>query len=387
MAIESLYNLVFFFTSMLYLFVLGRDNELSKLELESVLETKGIKYRITDESKTVVVVDCDELNPKIINDFGGIISIAQVISNSSRIDQIEDSLSKAELYNGTKNKIEYYIDSFSTNLLSFVEDYLKDYFKSISVKALYRKESEPTKLINKDILENGVSIIVFKNYIGKIIAITNPKELKKRDLGRPEVDYMKVISLRLAKIMVNISKVKENGTLLDPFCGSGTVLQEALLKGINVIGVDSDEESIKQAEKNTAWVVKEYNLKNKFQIINYDCRKLTDKIKENSVDAVVSEPYMGPYIRKLPNMIEARDLVLELSNLYDTLFSGLKKVVKKGGRVVIIIPKIRTKENKIAFIDFKTIAEKNGFNLDAKPIPYGYKENKILREIFVLEKA
>src|SRR3989344_3016864 len=218
---------------MQYIFVLGRDQELSKLEIESVLENKGINYKVSDEGKGNIVIDCEKLKPSIIDEFGGIIKIAEVISNSSRIDHIEDNLSKVEIYNGKSNKIEYYIDSFSTNLLSFVEDYLKDYFRSIKLKALYRKSADPSKLINKEILKNGVELVIFKGYIGKTIAITNPKEFKTRDLARPKVDYMKVISIRLAKILINISKAKDSDTLLDPFCGSGTILQEALLKGIN----------------------------------------------------------------------------------------------------------------------------------------------------------
>ncbi len=371
---------------MLYLFLLGRDSELSKLEIESLLETKGIKFRITDDNKSVAVVDCDKINPEIINEFGGIIKIAEVVSSSGRIDQIEENLGKIEIYNGDKNKIEYYIDYFNTNLLSFVEDYLKDYFKSIKVKAQYRRNGEPSKLINKDILNNGVNFVVFKNYIGRVIAITNPLELKRRDLDRPEVDYMKVISIRLAKILVNISKVKKDETLLDPFCGSGTMLQEALLKGINVVGLDSDPNSIKQAQNNLNWIVKKYTVKNSFKLVNLDCRKLLNVLKENSVDGVATEPYMGPFIRNLPNMSEARNLVMDLSNLYNDLLLNLKKVVKKSKRVVIIIPKFRTRENKNVVIAFSGLAEQNGFFVAAKPIQYGYKESKLLREIYVLEK-
>ena len=371
---------------MQYIFVLGRDQELSKLEIESVLENKGINYKVLDEGKGNIVIDCEKLKPSIIDEFGGIIKIAEVISNSSRIDHIEDNLRKVEIYNGKSNKIEYYIDAFSTDLLSFVEDYLKDYFKSIKLKALYRREGEPSKLVSKNILETGINIVIFKSFIGKAIAITNPKEFKERDLARPEVDYMKVISIRLAKILVNIAKVKRNGTLLDPFCGSGTILQEAMLKGINVIGVDSDSGSISQAMKNLEWLTKKYGLKNIFKIFNIDCRKLSTTIKVNNIDAVVTEPYMGPYIRKLPTMAEARRLISELSRLYDDLLANLKIVLKNNGRIVIIMPKIRTMENRTLFLDFRAIAEKNGFLIITKPIPYGYKESKLLREIYVLEK-
>ncbi len=371
---------------MLYLFVLGRDYELSKLEIESLFEARNMKFRILDESKEAVVLDAEELNPKIIDEFGGIIKIAKVISNTSDINEIEDNLDKADLYNGNSNKIEYYIDAFSTNLLSFVEDYLKDYFRSIKLKALYRGNADPSKLINKDILKKGIELVIFKNYIGKTTAITNPKEFKTRDLARPKVDYMKVISIRLAKILINISKAKENETLLDPFCGSGTVLQEALLKGINVIGIDDEKEAVEMSEENIKWLINSYNIKKSYKIIRYDCRELNKVVKKESVDAAVTEPYMGPFIRKLPTIEEAKKLISELSNLYDELLINLKYALKKSKRLVIIIPKFRTMQNRVVFLDFRSIAEKNGFLVVNNPINYGYKESKLLRDIYVLER-
>ncbi len=371
---------------MLYLFVLGRDYELSKLEIESLLESKNIEYKVVDSSREVVVIEAKNIEPGIIEEFGGIIKIAEVISNTNRHYEIQENLEKANLYQGDKNKIEYYIDSFSTNFLSFVEDFLKDYFKSIKLKALYRKRSEPSQLAKRNILEEVLDIVIFKNFIGKTIAVSNPLELKKRDLSRPDVDYMKVISIRLAKILINISKVKKNETLLDPFMGSGTILQEALLKEINVIGIDSDEESVKQTKNNLNWLVKEYKVKNNFKIIKYDCRNLINVVKENSINCVVTEPYMGPYIRKLPTIVEAKELIFELSMLYDDLMKNLKIVLKKSSRIVIIIPKFRTRENKKVFLDFKSIAEKYNFSLISKPVHYGYKESKLLREIYILEK-
>ncbi len=370
---------------MFYLFILGRDHELSKIEIESLLESKNIEYKVMDESREVIVIETKYLDPKIIEEFGGIIKIAKVISNTNKHYEIEENLEKANLYEGNKNKIEYCVDGFSTNLLSFVVDFLKDYFKNIKLKALHSKTNEPSKLINKRILEEGLDLVIFKNFIGKTIAVSNPLEFKKRDLARPEVDYMKVISIRLAKILVNISKVKKNQTLLDPFCGAATVLQEALLKGINVIGLDTDIESVKQAEKNLQWLVKEYNIKNSYKLLNIDCTKLNN-IKENSIDGLVTEPYMGPYIRKLPTIPQAKELVLELSDLYNELLKNIKNVLKKNSRVVIIIPKFRTRENKKVFLEFRSIAESNNFSVIFKPINYGYKESKLLREIYILEK-
>lgn len=43
--------------------------------------------------------------------------------------------------------------------------------------------------------------------------------------------------------MINISGIKE-GVLLDPFCGIGSILQEAVLMGFDIRGVDIDKNCI-----------------------------------------------------------------------------------------------------------------------------------------------
>jgi len=371
---------------MIYLFVLGRDPELARIEIECVLENEPSKFRILDSSKNVAAVECEDINPKIIEKLGGIIKIAKVISNTSDPYDIENDLENCGLYSGNKNKTEYYIDHYNTHLLSLVEDFTKDYFKRMKIKALYKKTAEPSKLARKDIIRKGLNLVIYKNYIGKAIAITNPLELRARDIGRPSVDYAKVISIRLAKILINLSKIKKGETLLDPFAGSGTIMQEAMLQGVNTIGADDDQNSVNEANKNLEWVKRKYGAAGNFRIVKADARNLAEKLKGKKVDAAVTEPYMGPFIRKLPNIPEAKTTASELSMLYFDVIKNLSLLVKKGGRIAILIPIFRTRENKKIFINFRNTAESCGFSIVYEPITYGHSKNKLLRQVYVLEK-
>lgn len=369
----------------IFLFVLGRDPGLSKAEIEAYFEGRDIKLDILDSNEKIAAIRLEGLNQKTINDLGGTIKIAEVISSTNVIEEIEQNLEKHDLYRGTSNKTEYYVTAYASRLGSIVEDYLKDYLKRIRVKAIQRKGPEPTKLVKKQEKGEVLDIVVYKNYIAKTIAVTNLKEIKQRDLGRPSVDYMKVISIRLAKILINLSKVKENELLIDPFCGSGTILQEALLKGINAIGIDNDKEAIKQSRENLEWLKKNYNIKADYKLYNLDSKKISTAVKR--IDGAVTEPYLGPYIRKLPTIGQARHLVLELRELYYELIKEIHKVLKTNGRLVIIIPRIKTLEGKTVFIDFENIVKEAGYEIAHKPIQYGYSKNKIGREIYILEKT
>ena len=364
---------------MKYLFVLGRDPELSVAEIEAVLETRKIPFKLLETTQTILLLETQKKLPSLINILGGTIKIAEVLTSETRIDRIEYELQRKEFYLGTSNKITYSFDEFNSDLSSFFNDYLKDYFKQIKLKAQFRSDPTPSQLaISKDHLD----FVIFKSHIAKTIEVSNPKELKTRDLARPAVDYMKSTSLRLSKILINLSRIKKDQTLLDPFCGTGSILQEALLLGANVVGMDQDKESIEHVEKNLTWLNKKYKV-GVFHLINADAAHLTKHLKQ-LIDAVVTEPYMGPYIRNYPTMMQGRTLIQELTDLYADVLDQCQRILLKDKYVVIIIPRIKTKEGTTLFIAFDRIAEKH-FTIEQKFF-YAYPESKILREIYVLKR-
>src|SRR3989344_1309384 len=123
----------------LYLFVLGRDPELSKAEIESFLQSNNSEFEILDSDDNIAVIKLNKFNPNFADQLGGTIKIAEVISNTDDISEIEFNLEKANLYQGSKNKLSYSVSGFKTDLDSFVHDFLKDYFKSVKIKAMFKK--------------------------------------------------------------------------------------------------------------------------------------------------------------------------------------------------------------------------------------------------------
>ncbi|MCG2719179.1 MAG: site-specific DNA-methyltransferase, partial [Nanoarchaeota archaeon] len=83
----------------------------------------------------------------------------------------------------------------------------------------------------------------------------------KRDLTRPKQRPKHMISIRLARILINLSGAVEDSVLLDPFCGYGILLQEAMLMGLNVFGIDRSYECVNASEINIRWLKKKYNVK------------------------------------------------------------------------------------------------------------------------------
>ena len=380
-----------------YLFVHGRDPELSLLELISYFKKKGIQFKLETYDKIISIFSLIELDFKaVMNDLGGTVKIAEIISDTKNIEEVEYNLNNNLKYEDNE-KIKFAISSYGTDLLPFVEGYIKNRFKRECIRGIYKKPQRkftrklmPSKLVG--ILGVGFELVLYKEYIAKTVAVFNPNDYKKRDLGRPKKDYMRAISIRLAKIMINLSQAREGGLLLDPFCGYGTVLQEALLMGVNVIGVDIEKESIKASEENLEWLKKNYEFNKDFRLINGDSRGLS-KLLKSEVDAVVTEPYLGPYIKKLPTVEEAKTFSNKLNELYYGVIKEIGLILKKDGIVVIIVPVFKTLQRKNISTSFEDILNKTGFKVYTPfegisvPILYSTEESKIVREIYILVKA
>ena len=361
-----------------YLFILGRDYELSILELIAYMQNKNINYSIKEFSETTAVVLADEkFKPKTaINQLGGIVKIGELIDNSE------------EIYQGTSNKIKYAISIYGWVDIKSIKEEIKKNFKKQKLKAFYKKPKRdkalmPNEVIKQKLIEEGIEFLAYNNYLAKTIAVFNPFEHEKRDHETPCKDYLKTISIRLAKILINLSQAKN--LLVDPFCGYGIILQEAMLQNINTVGIDIDQTSIEAAKKNLKFIEKKYKTKTNYKIIQGDSRQLSKLIKE--ADGLATEPYLGPYLKQIPNLKRAKETMAELEKMYHQLLRDTKHVIK--GKIAIIVPRFPTKQKKDVIMKFSKILKEEGYQvwqpLKQIKIPIIYPYGRIIREIWVIE--
>jgi tRNA G10 N-methylase Trm11 len=243
---------------MRYLFILGRNVELSTEEVKAFLEKEKINFKIISKASNGILIETERILRGIVDELGGTISIGEVLT-SGGFEKISSDLENKPIYNARKNKLNYVIFNFNGKEFERIAFYLKKRFRNEGLKATEKKitgrislqEGEDVSKVSSNLIDE--QYFVFEDNFGKIIEETDYEKIEKRDMGKPVRRNELSISPRLAKILINLSQVKEGETLLDPFCGVGTILQEALLQNIKVIGIDKDKNAVKNARLNLKW--------------------------------------------------------------------------------------------------------------------------------------
>jgi tRNA G10 N-methylase Trm11 len=368
---------------MKYLFILGRNIELSKTEVLSYFEGSGNRISRFEIIENGLLIETEHpLNRGIVDIFGGVVSIGKVTA-SGKPDEVLKKLDSEEIYTGKSNKINYSVWNFSEEREIF-QNYLKGRFREEKLKATLkhienrmemqdgeRFQMVSSKRLDKEFFVFGKDTI----YFGEIYETFDSKSLEERDMKKPARRESLAISPRLAKILINLSGIKPGETLLDPFCGIGTVLSEALLRGVKVIGIDKDKDAIASAKQNMKWFG--FNEKN-YKLIN------GDSTKEGNIcaDAVATEPDLGKILKEIPAADEAKKTLEDFENLMIKSINNLKSCLK--GRIVFTSPYIKIGKKRIG-PKIEEITSATGYNLTYS-IPE-FRESQIVgRMIYVLNK-
>lgn len=374
---------------MKYLFILGRNVELSVKEILYYFEARNIKINSYSIVENGLLVDLDiKIKERDIDNFGGVISIGEVLAEG-KYDSLDKKIDNILVYSEKNNKFNYVVWGFCDEEFYYgIGEYLRKRFKQEKLKS---SEKPLTGKMEKqgggDIYIVGSKIneqyFLFQEneefYFGKIKYEYDSVSQEKRDMGKPVRREELAISPRISKIMINLSGVKEGGIMLDPFCGVGVILYEGLLKGINVLGIDRDKNAVEGARINLSWGKfdsKDYNL----FIGNSRNFKLGKK-----VDAIVCEPDFGDILRRVPTDAKAKESVLEFENLIVDVINNFKNDV--NGKIVFSAPTIRLFSKKRKKCNIDSICERTGLRvLEGFPIDDYRKDQIVGRQIIVLER-
>lgn len=297
---------------MRYLFELSKEHDkLPKNEVFSTLKAEDISYKLIEENLDLIIIKTSSKQKDIKN-------FANRLSYTFNIDQLLfiSNLNQAEIKKyAIENKIKQ-----DGSLVVRYRNRSESIDSQIIVKLLaeiYTKNR--TVSLNNPDIELRAFITNNKLYVGvKVFQLDKTQFEKRKVQYRP---FFSPISLhpKLARALVNLSCVKKNQVLLDPFCGTGGILLEAGLMGIKTIGNDIEEKMVSGCKQ----TLDHFRIKN-YNIYNMDISAISQYV--DSVDAVVTD---FPYGKSTTTKGE------KIEQLYNRSFQVISKVLKKNCKAVI----------------------------------------------------
>ena len=430
-----------------YLFISGKNWMLSLAELTSYFKARAIEFKIDYFSTEFFTLTFEkDLNSSVIDDLGGTIKIAALKTKVSTETvkeaflkkkkpaqkQVIEALTSSGALEGmakSPDKLLFGISVYTSDnsiktvgggIQRYIGSAIKEELSAVGKKSSFmgmgmdRSEAQLShvEVLKKELVENQAEVLLCvgktETWIGITIAVHNPFEFQKRDIYKPNQRAIFGMPPRLARMMVNLSACTSEKTLLDSFCGVGTILQEALLEHAMVVGVDVNSWCVKAATENLEWLEQENTT---FQTLtSVLCRAtladLAEKVGLESVDCMVSEPDLGPALRETPTGPYAQKIITKLEPLFLDFIEEAYQVLRPNGRLVLVTPYIRTRsreavtmpiEEKLKEVGFKRVyvftddmfsqdAPEHGRLMGAPSLVEMDERHKIGREIHILQK-
>lgn len=383
------------------LFISGKNWMLSLAELTAYFKTRQTKFQVEFFSGEFFAISFEKtFDEAAIADLGGTIKIAEVKAklptetvkqaflqkNKQAQKQITESLASSGVVEGMAKLPEKVLFGVSvyctenslrphnTRIQRFVGSAVKTELAETGQKSKFmgfskdRKQAQLShvEVLKKKLVENQAEVLFCigreETWVATTIAVHNPFEFQKRDIYKPNQRTIFAMPPRLARMMVNLSACSSGKVLLDAFCGVGTILQEALLEGAMVVGTDVNVWCVKAAEENLEWVVREYALgAADFRVVQGEVGRLAEKVGLEAVDCIVSEPDLGPALRQVPTGPYAQKIITKLEPLYTGFVEQAYRVLRSGGRLVLVTPYMKTRSGQAVTMPIGDVAERVGF--------------------------
>ena len=198
-------------------------------------------------------------------------------------------------------------------------------------------------------------------YIARTKVVYDSMLQQYRDESRPFISTEISTSPKICRTLLNLAGARPGDTILDPFCGTGTLLMEAAMLGMKCIGVDIDGFQVQGARSNLKWLEKDMGEKLDYDIVKGDSRELTSIVKKQ-VDAVAFEPILGPIYKRPPHRDEAERTIKELTTLYRQVLTEISSILRPDGRVSMTIPVIITEDEQVS-VKFSELTKGTGLSL------------------------
>lgn len=380
--------------------ILGRQPAISLAELESQFGSNQVKLF----SDYIATIDTDQAD---INRFGGILKLAQVdlqLSPTSTTDAIR------KITNFYRTKLPTDLGKLTLGISWYQSDISPRTAQllGLKIKSAMKHCKVSTRLIPNQTtaLSTATShhnqlgrspkkieiIVVHSNdqlLIGRSIGVQNISAYRDRDQKRPKRDAkVGMLPPKLAQILINLATAdSKNQTILDPFCGTGVVLQEASLLGHQVVGSDKEPRMIDFSRTNLNWLG--------IKPLALEIGDATKHQWQQTISSVASEIYLGRPFSRPPSQSELNEEMQTITDILTGFLKNIQPQIQPETRLALAVPAWLQPDG--GYIDLPIInqlqtLQQLGFSLihfqliDQKDLLYHRPNQIVARRLLVLNR-
>ncbi|MFO0970797.1 MAG: hypothetical protein U0520_00385 [Candidatus Saccharimonadales bacterium] len=407
--------------------ILGRQPKLSLAELESLFGAEKI-IEISDYAALVTSED-----PLPQARLGGTMKCARLLS---RLENTDLSGAFSYLQTNTPEHLQYLPDGklqFGVSIYGFKAQKNWLLKQMLELKKIIKKQGRSVRIIeNKSealesaqVLYNkltgplGWELLLIKDrddvILAQTYAVQDIDAYAARDFERPKRDaFVGMLPPKLAQIMINLAASRivdtnkqitdgaaSEACILDPFCGTGVVLQEAILMGFATYGSDISEKMVEYSTENIKWLQDQILRQAQdgplqWRIETGDAiNHHWDFSKIHSLNpqiSVVCETYLGTPLASLPETHRLDTIMDEANTIAEGFLQNISSQLKKGTRFCVAFPAWYLGNSEFKHLKVLDHLADLGYNrldlvhADKKDLIYHRENQVVARELTILEK-
>lgn len=398
--------------------ILGRQPALGLAELESLYGADAVA-KAGPTTKTIAATLAISPHKVDFARLGGSIKLAKVLTrlNTTQWPAVEKYLRQTipqhlQYVPEGKMKLGLSVHGFDLSVakLNATGLTLKKIIKSAgrSVRVVPNKDLE---LNSAQVLHNqltsptGWELLIIRDGTTTLIAQTTAVQdidaYAARDQGRPKRDArVGMLPPKLAQTIINLATGPVNPTdhtLLDPFCGTGVVLQEAALMGFSLYGTDLEPRMIDYTAKNLDWLIEQHHLSQRPQLEAGDA---TAHTWQPAPSVIAAETYLGQPFSSFPSAEKLAEVRNACNTILRKFLQNIGSQIPSGTRLCLAVPAWQQKPGQFTHLPVLGSApderldhlEELGYNrmsfkhVETADLVYARADQIVARELLVLTK-
>lgn len=326
--------------------ILGRQPSLGLAELESLYGADAVQ----PVGNQAALLDLSPDNVTFSR-LGGSIKLAKVLTflDMTSWDEISEFLirevPKHTCCIAAEGKLKFGISAYGlrVNLKALerttlsVKKVVKAGGRSVRVVPNKSLELNAAQVLHNQMTKGplGMELLLIADGQRTILAqTTNVQDIDAyaaRDHGRPKRDArVGMLPPKLAQTIVNLANPGEGETVLDPFCGTGVILQESLLMGRYVQGSDIEPRMIDYTKENLEYLIGP--AEQKLEVGDATSHKWSN------FDVVACETYLGRPFNAEPDAGTLQQVMSDVNQIHKKFLQNLAHQTEPGFRACLAVP-------------------------------------------------